>query len=131
YGVKPYILGKAHLPFTEHSSIIEHIELDNNLDDPVHFLDILVNYAKKIGTKDKPLLLVGTNDKYVRLIVENQEKLKELFTFNYLDVDLLNTFMDKELFYTMAEKEKISIPETHFYAITEPFDSEITKFPVI
>lgn len=131
YGVRPYILGKAHLPFTEHSSIIEHIELDNNLDDPVHFLDILVNYAKKIGTKDKPLLLVGTNDKYVRLIVENQEKLKELFTFNYLDVDLLNTFMDKELFYTMAEKEKISIPETHFYAITEPFDSEITKFPVI
>lgn len=131
YGIKPYLIGKMQMGFTHYSSIIEKVELSDQLDDPAHFVELLTAYAEKINKKDKQLILVGTNDHYVRLIVENKEALSNTFVFNYLEEDLLNKLQDKKEFYKLAEQKGLTIPETNFHKVGDPFDLSISRYPVI
>lgn len=131
YNIKPYLIGKVKMGFTNYSSIIEHVELNSDLDQSDKFADILNEYAEKINNNGKKLVLIGTNDPYVRLIVENREALSSTFTFNYLDEALLNTLQDKKTFYELAEKKGLSIPETHFYQTSNPTELSLSRFPVI
>lgn len=131
YNIEPYIIGKIQMGFTHYSSIIKRVKLNEKLDDPDEFVDILKDYADEIDSNGKSLVLIGTNDHYVRLIVENREELEGLFTFNYLDEELLNTLQDKQRFYELAKKEDLSIPETNFYQIGDSLDFTISRFPVI
>jgi len=131
YGIKPYIIGKTQMGFTHYSSIIEKVEINNRLDDPKQFMTIINQFVSGINHKGKELLLLGTNDHYVRLIVENSDELRKDFRFNYLNEHLLNIFQNKEDFYELAEKEGLDIPETYFYKVGEPIDFAPSRFPVI
>ncbi|MDO4680196.1 MAG: hypothetical protein Q4A55_02875 [Aerococcus sp.] len=131
FGVKPYLLGQLNLGFTHYSNIIEHIKLIDHLHEAENFVQALIDYHHEINPGDTPLLLVGTSDEYVRLIIENQVTLSKYYVFNVLTEDLLNQLTNKERFYQLAAEHGLSVPETTVYQMGDAIDFEIPHFPVI
>lgn len=132
YGIKPILVGRMHLSYTKFSNIPKKIERFDQLADQDEFPKILKAIAKKYGKKNKQLVLVGTNDQYVRLIIEHQETLKEDYLFNYTSENLLNQLLIKSNFYALCEKYGLETPTTFFYdcASSETFSEEMA-YPVI
>ncbi|WP_147103972.1 carboxylate--amine ligase [Nesterenkonia populi] len=130
FGIRPHVIGKVNLGFTGYSSIIASTTLVDSLDDAEVFLPALLEFAAAHEDAD-PLLLVGTSDHYVRLIIENAESLSPHYRFNCPSMELLDTLQWKELFYPFAQKHGLPIPETHFHSVGEPLTAEISDFPVI
>src|SRR5690625_2713762 len=130
YGVKPHLLGKIQLGFTHYSTIIEHTTLVDRLDDAEVFLPALIDYADRLEP-EVPLLLVGTSDHYVRLIIEHTQQLRSRYRFNYPTEDLLNRMQVKDSFYPLAAQHGLQIPETHIHQVGDPVDLQISRYPVI
>jgi len=132
YNIKPILIGKMKMSFTSLSTIIEKIEIYPELGDSEQFVTILIKEAEKLKHLNKKLLLVGTNDLYVRLIIENKEILKEYYKFNYINESLMNQLQYKSNFYRLCERVGIDIPATLYYdcsqsaALPEPL-----YYPVI
>jgi len=132
YKIKPIIIGKENLPITTLSTIIEKQYIHPTLADPGQFVPILIQVAAEYKDSNKKLLLVGTNDLYVRLIIENQDLLKEYYVFNYMKEDLMNQLQIKSEFYQLCDEYGIDIPVTYFYnckgdtSLPEP-----SQYPVI
>lgn len=132
YGIKPVLVGKEPLSFTAMSTITDTIELRSGLADSSQFASILTSIAQKYRTPGKTLLLVGTNDLYVRLIIENAAVLREHFVFNYITENLMNQLQVKSNFYKLCHEHGIDTPTTFFYDCRsgEPFE-EGMMYPVI
>ncbi|RNF40859.1 carboxylate--amine ligase [Planococcus salinus] len=132
YGIHPILIGKEPLSFTSMSTIPETIDYHSGLADSEQFAEIMLGVADKYKNRGKTLLLVGTNDLYVRLIIENQEVLKKHFVFNYIDEDLMNQLQVKANFYELCRQHGIDTPTTHFYdcASNLPFQEQM-MYPVI
>lgn len=131
YGIKPYVIGKVQMGFTHYSSIIKKVKIVEKLNNPNHFVKAVIDYAEEIDSKAKKLVLIGTNDHYVRLIVENREELAKHFIFNYLDEQLMNSLQNKKAFYQLAEKQGLPIPDTFFHKTGENVNLPIKRYPVI
>ena len=116
YNIKPILVGKEEMSFTKWSSIIEHIEIHPNLWDKTAFVQVLTEVAKKYKVPGKQLLLIGTNDFYVRLIIENANALKEMYVFNYMSEELMNNLLVKSNFYKLCEEHGIDAPKTYYYS---------------
>lgn len=138
YGIKCHIIAKFLMAFTARSNICD-IEYEPALWEPQVFLSKLLEYGKKrrevIG--DVPIILVGTNDTYVRLIIENAETLKQYYTFNYVDLPLFNSLSLKDKFYTKYQGHNIEFPKTYIFDCKENIENiekdkiNSFKFPVI
>lgn len=129
YGKKAYLIGKTPMNFTSLSSIL-NIVYEPNLHDAKTVKKVLKNFA--INHKDKKLLLIGSNDNYVRLIIENQEYLKKYYYFHTFSEELLNNLLIKDKFY--KEFSNIDIPETYIYGINAKLDLKKIKkinYPLI
>ena len=113
-GKKADIIGKEPMAFTSLSKIINNIQIENNLWDKKVFVNTLINYAKKNKGKDK-ILLIGTNDNYVKLIAENKKELEEYFVFNYPDIQIINQLLMKEKFYENYKNMGLDMPKTMLY----------------
>lgn len=132
YSIQPVLVGRGSLPFTTYSHIPKAIEYFDALGEPEQFASILIEVAKKYKTDNKQLLLVGTNDLYVRLIIENQHILKDHFVFNYTTPELMNTLQFKKNFYELCTEHDIDIPTTFFHSCeTDTLFEEEMMYPVI
>ncbi|MER1999429.1 MAG: ATP-grasp domain-containing protein, partial [Lysinibacillus sp.] len=132
YNIQPVLVGRGHLPFTTYSKIPKAIEYYDALGESDQFANILIEVAKKYKQPGVKLVLVGTNDLYVRLIIENTEALKPHFVFNYTSEELMNDLQYKANFYKLCEEHGIDTPTTYFYSCAEeePFSEEML-YPVI
>ncbi|CAM3212458.1 carboxylate--amine ligase [Filibacter tadaridae] len=132
YGIKPVLVGKEPLSFTSLSSIIKSIELNPKLPEKETFVSFLKKVAEKYAEPKKKMLLIGTNDLYVRMIIENAEALRGHFVFNYLDEPLMNDVLVKSNFYKLCAEHGIEAPATYYYSCLsdKPFTDEVL-FPVI
>lgn len=132
YKIRPILVGKGVLPFTNLSTIPRAIEYDKKLADPSQFAKILISVAKKYEDEAEKLILVGTNDLYVRLIIENRDILKNYFVFNYIEEELMNDLQIKSNFYKLCAQYDIDIPTTIFYDCKTDGDFEQDMmYPVI
>lgn len=138
YGVKPHVIGKVQMGFTHYSTIIERTTFVENLDHTEVFVTALRDYAAglRAGPDDAglPLLLVGTSDHYVRLIIENAARLADLYRFNYPTEELLNQLLVKDAFYPLAQRHGLSIPQTHIHQVGDSLETlreGIDRYPVI
>lgn len=75
YGIKPIVVGKAPVPYTDGSSIIEKFYYTEKIDDHEYFVEYLKKLAKEYKKDYEKLLLIGTNDSYVTFIIDNKEAL--------------------------------------------------------
>lgn len=132
YGIKPILVGKEPLSFTSLSTITETIELRSGLAEDSQFANILIDIADKYRAPGKTLLLIGTNDLYVRLIIENAKILREHYVFNYITEDLMNQLQVKANFYELCKVHGIETPTTFFYDCKSPapFEEEM-MYPII
>lgn len=130
YNKKAYLIGKLPMNFTEYSNIL-NIEYQDNLWDKDVFLDKLISVAKRFN--NKKLLLIGTNDTYVRLIVENKDELSKYYLFNYPSLDIINNLLLKDNFY-LKYGDVLDVPKTYIYDVLNEFDSNNIKdfmYPII
>lgn len=127
YGKKANIIGKEEMKFTSCSSIT-NIIYEPDLWDGDVFRETLKKYAER-QKKDK-ILLIGTNDFYVRLIVENKEYLEKWYVFNYPNLQIIDQFMKKNLFYE-TYKEQLDLPKTFIYSCKEKKLELDLQFPVV
>ncbi|KQL32636.1 carboxylate--amine ligase [Psychrobacillus sp. FJAT-21963] len=132
YNIKPILVGKEEMSFTKWSNIIEHTEIHSNLWDKSAFVAVLTQVAEKYNTPGKQLLLIGTNDFYVRLIIEHADALKKMYVFNYMSEELMNNLLVKSNFYKLCEEHGIDSPKTYYYSCLkkEAFTEEVL-FPLI
>ncbi|MEI3597849.1 MULTISPECIES: carboxylate--amine ligase [unclassified Oceanobacillus] len=132
YDIHPILVGKQEMGFTSFSTIPERIDIHPDITDKGRFVPILKELAENLQNRNHPLVLVGTNDAYVRLIIENEEELKKYYRFNYISEDLMNRLQKKANFYKLCEEYGIDTPTTYFYDCKDdsPFTEEMT-YPVI
>ena len=79
YSIKPHVVGTVPMALT---NIVDfHVEKD--LLNKKVFVDTLVDLAKKIDKKK--IILIGCNDEYISLIIENSKVLSKYYLFNYYD----------------------------------------------
>ena len=132
YGIKPVVVGRAPVSFTEGSTIIEKFYYTERIDDTDFFIDYLKSLAEKYKQSYKKLLLIGTNDDYVTFIIENEEALAPYFEFNYPDAELVPELFLKKNFYRLCEEHGLNVPLTYFYSCKdeEPFNKEV-PFPLV
>jgi D-aspartate ligase len=128
YNKKVDLMNRALIGVTEYSNKINFIKVEK-----IDKADILVNALNDYAGKCKleKIILIGTNDKFVRLIVENQGKLDKKFVFNYPNIDIINTLLVKDNFYNKYKGE-LNLPKTLVYSCeTKPEIKDDFKYPII
>lgn len=132
YRIKPVIVGRAPLAFTEYSSITTIQEMNPGLHNPSVFVSFLKEVAQKYAKTNQKLILIGTDDLYVELIIKNQQALSEDFVFNYMSEELMDEVYIKRNFYELCNKHGLDTPATYYHscASDKAFEEEV-MFPVI
>jgi D-aspartate ligase len=131
YNVRPLVLGKAEMAFTNLSNILD-CQIIGDLWDEDLFVETLIGKAKELASLKVPLLLVATNDFYVRLVVKNAKALSKYYVFNYPPLEVLDVMQIKSNFYEFCNKHNIDIPETEFFDCSKPETKiKINRYPLI
>jgi len=133
YNKKAHLIAKEPMNFTRLSNILT-IEYHKDLWNKDVFLSAINNYADK--NKDKTLLLIPSNDFYVRLLVENKKKISRNCVFHAISEKLLNNLLVKDNFYTVFENSELDLPRTYILDCSNSKNitkKEISKFlfPII
>ncbi len=128
YNRKCYMIGTKLTSATLNSNVFTFIQ-EPKLNDKDIFVKTLTSFAKQ--KKNKKLILVGTNDVFVRLIIENAKLLKEYYLFNYCSENIMNNLMNKELFYTAYQNKGLSFAKTFVYSKNNKKIPKDFKYPVI
>lgn len=126
-GEKIDLIGKQELKTTSLSKIT-NIMYEENLWDTEVFKKTLQEYGEK--HKKKPILLIATNDFYVRLISENKDFLKKWYVFNYPRIEIINDFLKKDEFYQKFQ-DVLDVPKTFIYSCKEKVLPKDVTFPMI
>ncbi len=112
YGIKPDVYGKFEtMPC--YGSAIMNYRANPKADEQDVFFDLVLSYAKKYS--NKRVLLVGCGDSYVRLISVNKDKFPANIEAPYINIDLMDSLINKERFYELCEKNGIDYPDTFVY----------------
>lgn len=132
YGIRPVVVGRAPLPFTEGSTIISEFYYTDRIDEDEFLVEYLKDLAKKYHSKYENLLLIGTNDEYVTFIINNAEALATTFKFSNIDKEWVPQLFLKKNFYQLCTQYGLDAPLTFYYSCLseEPFDEEV-PFPLV
>lgn len=129
YKVKSLAIGKGILPVCKNTNILS-VFVEPNLEDDDVFTKTLLDF--KESHKDDTLLLVPCGDNYTKMLVRNQDKIKNAYKFNCIKNDLLVELNTKESFYNMCKKYGLTYPKTvivtkkNYKELKTPFE-----FPII
>ena len=130
YGIASVAIGKGRLNATSNSKIVSVEVVEPNIEDDKVFCNTLISFAKRYA--GRKLLLVPCGDNYIKLLVRNQDKLRDYYEFECIDEDLLLQLSLKENFYKVCTEHGFAFPKTasctfeNYKTIELPFD-----FPVI
>mgnify|MGYP000475323205 CR=1 FL=1 len=133
YGIVPLVLSQADCHMCGDSSILVN-RVVPHLERPAVLLSTLANTAECFG--NRPLLLLGCGDWYVRLIVENRAVLEKPFIIPYIGEDLLNRLTEKDRFYELCAEVGVPVPRTVVFDASADGDDPATvtlpfPFPVV
>lgn len=129
YNKKPYMLINSKLLFTTYSKIINRI-YNNTIWDEESF----VNAVNKFSSEhiDKKIVVISSNETYAQFLVKNRDKFNKNILFNYPSINIIDSLINKELFYKTYSKSILSFPKT-LYVKPEKFDVDLIDFqyPII
>ena len=131
YNIKPHLIGKSPMNFTRLSNIVTQ-EYHKNLWETDTFCEVMKDYGEK--HKGENIILIGSNDHYVRLIVENRKLLEKYYIFNYPDLKIVDNLLVKDKFYEFVKDYDIDIPKTYIYECGKKNDLKKIKdfkYPLI
>lgn len=113
YNKKVDVISKRAIGVVSYSKIVNFREVPDFENADV-FVKTLNEYAKQ--SEKQKIVLVGTSDELVRLIIENQDKLDEKFVHNYPSLEILNQILVKDTFYQNFDNCEFEIPKTYIYS---------------
>jgi predicted ATP-grasp superfamily ATP-dependent carboligase len=93
-----------------YSSYCEHYVCPNVSNQKDTFFDFMINVGKKLRYKG---ILFVTADEYIQAVSERRKELSPYFEFNFPSHDLVESFLDKEKTYKLAERLGILYPKTY------------------
>ena len=131
HGYISVAIGKNRLGATSNSKIVTVEVVEPNIEDDAVFVKTLMDFRKRYP-ESLPLLLVPCGDNYIKLLVRNQDALREAYRFACMDEALLMRLSIKENFYAVCRENGFLFPKTttctpeNYREISLPFD-----FPVI
>jgi len=133
YGKKVNVIAKRALGVVSDSHIVNFKEIPD-FETNEGFIKALNEYAKE--RKENKILLIGTSDELVRLIVENKESLDKKYVHNYPSIEILNQIAVKDVFYETFQNSEIELPKTYNYSCgtNEDLDEEkleALRYPLI
>ena len=112
YHEKVNVIAKRAIGVVSYSQIVNFKEVADFENADV-FVATLNQYAKE--RKEDTILLIGTSDELVRLIIENKQKLDKKYVHNYPTLEILNQVLVKDTFYQTFENCEFEIPKTYIY----------------
>lgn len=113
YKITSIAYGRYPLGATKDSKFID-FRICPEINDKDKFVDILIEEAKR-HTKDTTLILMGCTDEYAELIIDNRDELSKYYTVPYIDSNLKNRLVEKELFYKICEEYNLDYPKTYIF----------------
>lgn len=128
YNKKVDLMNSLLIGVTEFSNIINFIP-SPSFENEEELIEVINNYAD--DSSFEKIVLIATSDKYVRLIVENKDRLSKKFVFNYPTLEIINNLLVKDKFYDTF-KNDLDLPKTLIYSCKER--SEVQNdflYPVI
>lgn len=129
YNKKSYMLIKSPLAYTTTSKIINHIYNDKIWDED-EFVKAVNNFAK--DHTDKKIVVISSNETYAKFLVKNKQKFAKNVLFNYPDIKIIDTLINKEIFYKTYANSILEFPKT-LYTKAKDFDIKQIdfKYPII
>lgn len=131
FKIKSIVAGKQPIYPTTHTKLIDGF-YNEKIEEPSIFLSMMNEIDTKFPNKTK--ILLGNNDNYVRLIIENKDKLSKNFIAPYIDIALFERLIVKEKFYEMCEKYGLDYPKTYVYKCSNNNETSLKlpfPFPVV
>lgn len=122
------LIAKSEMKFTSLSNIT-NIIYEPLIQEEKTFKKVLKEYGEK--NKTKKIILIGTNDFYVKLISKNAKYLSKWFLFNYPEYKTTTSLLEKDEFYNKY-KDKLDMPKTYIYSCLEQkLDLKDFLYPII
>ena len=112
YGVKSLVVARETQGPAKNSRILDMLIVEH-LDRTEVFLETMAEIHA--AYEDRTLVLIGCADHYVRLIVENKDKLKDMFVVPYADKAVMDNIVLKETFYGLCAKYGLDYAKTLIY----------------
>ena len=130
YGVRSVVVSTVLTGVVRHSACIENV-----VEPDITDAEVAVACLRRIAAEHagKRLILLGSADWLVRTIVENRDRLEDLYTVPYVDVATLDLVTDKENFGRLCAELGLAHPTTvvHDVRVPGPPDTSGLRFPVI
>ncbi|RDY24957.1 carboxylate--amine ligase [Romboutsia maritimum] len=130
YGVKSIAFGRYALGATKDSNIID-FRIDPRITEEKEFIEVLLKTADELAAPNKKLIIMGCTDEYAELIIDHRDILSKKYIVPYIDSELKNKLIEKELFYQMCEEKGLDYPKTFIYSKGEEIKDFGFNYPVI
>ena len=113
YRVKSIVAGKHPIYPTTDTALIQGY-YDENIETGAVFIRMMAEIDRQYPGSKK--IILGTNDNYVRLAIENREALSGNFFVPYIGQELYNRLVVKEEFYKLCAEYGLDHPRTFIFA---------------
>lgn len=111
YGVKSHAIGKGAFHICQNSKIVSFEVAEPNIEDDEVFVRTLVNFAKT-RPAGKTLVLSPCGDNYTKMLVRNQDALRDYYRFSIMTPDQFDLLSTKDRFYGTCVKYGLEFPKT-------------------
>lgn len=129
YGVRSVVVSSVLSGLVRHSRVLTN-EVVPDLGDA----DAVVDRLRRVAGEHagRRLLLLASADRLVRLLVDNRDRLEDLYLLPYVSADLLDRLTDKSAFGTLCAELGIDHPHTVAVDVGsgEAVDTSALTFPV-
>lgn len=132
YGVRPLVVNMTKSGPIALSRLCEHLYVEG-LENEETLVATLLEIGQTYGIEaGKKLLVIGCGDWYVRILVENKQRLAEFFEIPYIDKELMDQIVLKDRFYAFLDELGIPYPATFVYDVVAdtPLDFDF-GWPVV
>lgn len=114
YGVTSYAFGRYEIGATKASKFIKFVTVPS-MDTDETFMEVVNKFYEENKSKDKAFFILGCTDDYANLVARNAQRLRPRFIVPYSSMDIMDSFISKELFYKACDKHGILYPDTKIF----------------
>lgn len=130
FGLVSTGIGKGAFHICQNSRLIDFKVCEPRLEDDEIFVRVLTDYAA--SWKGAPLLLVPCGDNYTKMLVRNQDRLRDSYRFTIMSPEQYDLLSTKDRFYHTCQKHGLEFPKTCEVEAAQATDFEPPfPFPVV
>ncbi len=130
YNVTSIAFGKYLLGATKDSKIID-FRVEPKLSNPEELTALLLELADELIGKGFQPILMGCTDEYAEYIIDNRSALEKKFVTPYINAELKDKLIEKELFYSLCEEQNLDYPKTYIFSKGDSTTEFNFNYPVI